>query len=57
MPCDALWSPVGIAYVVAMDAHIFTLRYIYSFILSFVLSIQGFRELGSSWDLFVLGTR
>ena len=39
-----------------MDAHIHTLRYIYSFILSFVLSIQGFRELGSPWDLLVLGT-
>ena len=40
-----------------MDAHIHTLSYVYSFILAFVLSIQGFRELGSSWDLLVLGTR
>ena len=57
LPCDALWGPVGVSYVAVVDAHIRTLRYIYSFILSFVLSIQGFRKLGSSWDLFVLRTR
>ena len=49
-------EPRGVAYVAVMNARICTVRYMSSFILLFVLFIWGFKELGGSWDLFMLRT-
>ena len=55
LPCDALWSYFGVAYIVVMDSH-YPHNEVYIALHSFVFSIHSkIRELCGFGDLFVLG--